>query len=157
MSLIWTICGAGRGVGKTTVALKLCELLPESIYVKHGHGILKSGKSENFFNNLKELQSFIESSERTCKHIIVESNVFAKLCRSDIIIYLDGIVGKTHFRNDAGKLMAIADINIDMDSDTVSWKKALASIINSEITSNAICDLLLSQKQYLFSDKKSKA
>ena len=120
----------------------------------------KSGKPGIFFNNLTELDTFVQANGNIYKHIIVESNAFAKLSKSDIIIYLDGIHGKTHFRSDARKLKAIADINIGMDSTADSWKKVLSSKINSEITSSAICDLLLSQKQYfldLVSDKQSKA
>jgi len=72
MSVIWTICGAGRGVGKTTVALKLREILSESIYIKCGHGTTKSGKPGIFFNNLTELDTFIQANGNIYKHIIVE-------------------------------------------------------------------------------------
>ncbi|MBN1974514.1 MAG: hypothetical protein JW787_12820 [Sedimentisphaerales bacterium] len=151
MSLIWTICGAGQGVGKTTLALKLCEVLPESIYVKCGHGAAKSGKPGIFFNNLTELDTFMQANRNIYKHIIVESNAFAKLSKSDIFIYLDGVIGKTHFRSDAGQLMASADISVCMDTALESWKKVLASKIGSEAVCEAVCDLLLSQKKYLLS------
>ena len=47
MSLVWVICGAGGGVGKTTLAQKLCKILPGSVYAKCGHSPAKSGKPEN--------------------------------------------------------------------------------------------------------------
>ena len=52
MSLIWTICGAGRGVGKTTLAMQLSEVLPDSTYTKCGHGKIKSDKPGKFFKKL---------------------------------------------------------------------------------------------------------
>ena len=110
MSIIWTICGAGSGVGKTTLALNLSKILPESIYVKCGHGTEKSGKPGIFFNNLTELDTFIQANGNIYKHIIVESNAFAKLSKSSIIIFLDGINSHTNFRSDYGQLMASADI-----------------------------------------------
>ena len=49
MGMLWVICGAGRGVGKTTLALKLCEILPDSRYAKCGHGAKQSQKPDPFF------------------------------------------------------------------------------------------------------------
>ena len=54
MSLVWAICGAGRGVGKTTVALELCKLLPDSVYVKCGHSSAKPDKPGKYFSNISD-------------------------------------------------------------------------------------------------------
>jgi len=45
--------------GKTTVALELCEVLPDSVYVKCGHNKIRSDKPGKFFDNLTDLYSFI--------------------------------------------------------------------------------------------------
>ena len=137
MSVIWSICGAGRGVGKTTVALRLCEVLPESIYAKCGHGRRKPGKNCNFFNNIKDTKSFINSALYKYKHIIIESNILAKLDNNDIIIFIDGIEGKTNFRKDAEQLRAVANIKISCKADMADWKE----ILYTKISSKNICSL----------------
>ena len=37
VTTVWVICGAERGVGKTHLGSRLCEVLPEAVYVKRGH------------------------------------------------------------------------------------------------------------------------
>lgn len=153
MSMIWVICGAGRSVGKTTVALHLCDILPESIYGKCGHGRVKPEKNGNFFNNIHELKFFIEAASDSHKHIIIESNVLAKLDCSDIVIFIDGIEGKTNFRNDTAQLRAKANIKICSKAKLTDWKKVISSKINSKNICDNICDLLFEQKLWLFGSK----
>ncbi len=153
MSLVWIVCGAGRGVGKTTFALQLCEVLPGSVYVKCGRGNAKSDKPGRFFSNLVELKSFIETSRKSSRHIIVESNALAGLRQGDIIIFIDGITGKTHFRNDTEKLRSAANIRICRDATLADWEKALSVKIISKTTRDSICDLIIAQKHYLFGSK----
>ena len=153
MSMIWVICGAGRSVGKTTVALRLCEILPHSIYTKCGHGRAKSGKKGNFFNNIEELKSFIDSVSHSHKHIIVESNILAKSDNNDIIIFIDGIEGKTNFREDTEQLRASANIKISRDANLADWKEVIFHKISSKHICDEIYDMLLSQKRFLFNVK----
>ncbi len=150
MSMIWVICGAGRSVGKTTIALRLCEVLTDSIYAKCGHGNAKPEKEGNFFNNIENLKSFIKTASVSHKHIIIESNALAKSDHKDIIIFIDGIEGKTDFRKDTEQLRKKANIIISRDSNLIDWKKVVSSEISSKSISNAICDLLLDQKRFLF-------
>ena len=150
MSVIWTICGAERGVGKTTIALLLCKVLPDSIYVKCGHGKPKPGKHCNFYNKVADLETFIEASGNSFKHIVVESNAFAKLNKSDLVIFIDGIAGKTHFRKDKDQLQAAADIKVCQDANLPYWDKALSDKISSRKIRDNVCNLLLAQKHYLF-------
>ncbi|MHC4360196.1 MAG: winged helix-turn-helix domain-containing protein [Planctomycetota bacterium] len=153
MSLIWVICGAGRGVGKTTLALQLCELLPGSVYTKCGRGKAKSDKPGKFFSNLVDLESFIEVARSSIRHVVVESNALASLSRGDIIIFIDGIAGKTHFRNNTEKLRAAANIKICRNASLADWKKALSAKVSSKTICDAVYDLLLAQKRYLFGSK----
>ena len=74
MSCVWVISGAGSGVGKTTVALKLRDALPKSVYAKLGHKERATGKPENYFRDLRELDSFVREARKKYRHIVVESN-----------------------------------------------------------------------------------
>ncbi|MCK4752589.1 MAG: hypothetical protein KAS75_04020 [Planctomycetes bacterium] len=150
MSLIWVICGAGRGVGKTTLALKLCEILPNSVYAKCGHGNAKAGKPGNFFGNLTELESFIETSKSSSKHIIIESNAIANSARGDITIFIDGIKGKTNFRKDIKQLQTAANLRICCDATLTDWKKVLAVKAVSKPLRKTVCGCIAAQKRYLF-------
>jgi molybdate transport system regulatory protein len=153
MSMIWVISGAGRSVGKTTVAMRLCEILPHSIYAKCGHGGIKPEKDGNFFNNIEELKSFIESASHSHEHIIIESNALAKSGNNDITIFIDGIEGKTNFRKDAKQLRASANINISRDGNLRDWKKVISEKIGSKHICDQICNMLLEQKLFLFNPK----
>ena len=66
MSVVWVICGAGRHVGKTRVATRLCGELPNSVYAKQGHGRAKSGKSQRAGDQYrgKSLKAFLRSREK---------------------------------------------------------------------------------------------
>ena len=153
MNLIWVICGAGRSVGKTTVALQLCEVLPDSVFAKCGRSRVKSDKPGKFFNNLADLDSFIDATRSSDKHIVVESNALAKLAYGDIIIFIDGVEGKTHFRNDTEQLRAAANIKIYRNATLAYWKKALSAKVSSKAIRDAVYDLMLAQKRYLFGSK----
>ncbi|MHC4122561.1 MAG: winged helix-turn-helix domain-containing protein [Planctomycetota bacterium] len=153
MSLIWVICGAGRAVGKTTLALELCEILPDSVYAKCGHSGAKAGKPGKFFGKFTELESFIEASRSLNKHIIIESNALAGLGRGDIIIFIDGIAGKTHFRKDTEQLRAKSNLKICCDTILDDWRKVLSTKVNSKALRKAVCDCLAVQQRYLFNSK----
>ena len=68
------ICGAGRGVGKTTLAMKLCGVLPNCTYAKQGHGVRKAHKPEFFFETDSDLEAFIKDNQDSTEHMVVESN-----------------------------------------------------------------------------------
>ena len=150
MSMLWVICGAGRGVGKTTLALKLSQILPDSRYAKCGHGTKKASKPDPFFEGLSELEVFIKNSQDSCKHLIIESNALARMGRGDVIIFIDGVEGKTDFRKDAQLLREKAHVCLCHDSKRADWKKQLSGDISSKSLLKKICDVLVSQKQHLF-------
>jgi len=150
MSLQWVICGAGRGVGKTTLAFKLCEILPDCVYAKHGHGSMKPDKPKTFFRSLPELESYLDVSRDLYDHIVVESNALARQSRGDIIIFIDGINGRTNFRKDVDQLRANAHLSVSYDSIVADWKNRLTEKVRSRSLRRAVCDCLLAQKQYLY-------
>ena len=150
MSVVWIISGAGRNVGKTTLALKLRELLPDSVYAKCGRSNAKPNKQGTFFNDLTELEAFIEESQNSYEHVIIESNALALQGRGDIVIFIDGIIGTTDFREDTEQLKSIADIKICCDSSLATWKKTVNAAVNSETIRNAVFDSLIAHKRYLY-------
>jgi molybdate transport system regulatory protein len=150
MSLLWVICGAGRRVGKTTLALNLCETLPNSHYAKCGHGSVKADKPQAFFRSLPELDAYLAKSQDSYEHLVVESNALARLGRGDRIIFIDGIEGKTNFRKDTDQLRSKAHLSISRCSTNAEWQKTLSGKLRSAPLRRKICHCLMDQKQYLF-------
>lgn len=150
MSVLWVICGAGRGVGKTTLALNLCKALPKSSYAKCGHGSTKAGKPEPFFRNLLDLEAYIEKTKEHYEHIVIESNAMALMDKGDFVLFVDGMKGKTRFRKDAEKLHSKANASISPNSTVSEWKKELAGQLRSVALRRKVCDCLIAQKHYLF-------
>jgi len=123
MSCVWVICGAGRGVGKTTLALKLCELLPGSVYAKCGHCAPKAGKPENFFH--------VSSPD------------------ADVIIFIEGIPKRTHVRKDANSLRSASQLHVSADSPQSEWRITLNDLLPDERLLDAVCGVLADQQGYL--------
>jgi hypothetical protein len=148
--MIWTISGAGRAVGKTTVAQSIAASLDSSVYCKCGHNAAKSDKPDNFFLGIDALNDFVDNASDQYAHIVVESNAFVYSSRPDITIFIDGIKGKTNFRKDASRLKAAADIAITADSSPAQWKQCLSSRLPDTKTVEAICRCLSSQHRWLY-------
>lgn len=148
--MIWVVCGAGRGVGKTVVAQSLVNVLDSSVYCKCGHNAAKNGKPDNYFNSIDELVEFIDGSSNEYEHVIVESNVFVYSSQADISIYIDGIKEKTVFYDDAIKLAAAADVKVCWDSSVRQWKKILGGKLSNSKITEVVCGLLLKQREYLY-------
>ena len=149
MSLVWVICGAGGGVGKATVAQKLCTILPNPVYAKCGHSVAKSGKPANYFRDLDELISFIEAEGAFSQHVVVESNALVRKGRGDIIIFLAGKMGRTDLRDDAEQLRGAAHLIVDRDAAVDDWKMMLAQKLDSTAVVDAIAAALVEQQRYL--------
>ena len=148
MGLLWVVCGAGRGVGKTTLALKLCEVLPRSVYAKYGHGRPKAGKPGNYFTRAAKLRAFVEGS--SAAHIVVECNAWAREGGGDVAIYIEGVKGKTRVRKDAEELRARADLKISPSSSQADWGRVLRERLSDKPLRGAVRDVLAAQKRLLF-------
>lgn len=149
MSLLWVICGAGRGVGKTTLAGKLRQILPQSVYAKCGHSPAKDGRDGDYFRDLSELIRFVESAPASSQHTIVESNALAHAGRGDIVVFLDGAIGKTDFRADCPQLRARAHLIIDSAADPTDWERFLTEKLDPASLAAAICHILTDQQRFL--------
>jgi len=139
MTMVWVVCGAGKGVGKTHLARRLCELLPGAVYAKRGCGTRKPGKPENFFRTEKELASFIERTRGRAAHVVAESNSLARRGAGDIIIFVDAAKGATGVRRDAGRLRARSHIVISPDASADAWRDVLVEKLDDRGLSDALC------------------
>jgi molybdate transport system regulatory protein len=148
--MIWTVSGAGRAVGKTTVAQSIAASLDGSVYCKCGHNAAKPGKPDNFFLGIDALTAFVDKAVDQYSHIFVESNTFVYSNRADVTIYIDGADGKTNFRDDAEQLKSAADIVINAASTSSQWKKFLSAKLPDAKAIDAICHCLAKQQQWLF-------
>ena len=91
--LLWVVCGAGRGVGKTHLARALCQVLPGSAYAKQGASQARAGKAESFFHTDEEIDAHLaRAAEAGHRHLVVESNSLALRGKGDIVIFLGGEV-----------------------------------------------------------------
>jgi molybdopterin-guanine dinucleotide biosynthesis protein A len=125
---IWIISGAGRGVGKTTLAKQLTDILPNAVYAKCGHGKFKSDKTPNFFDNLNAIENFIDQNCQQKQHIIIEANSFSFAITGDVRIFIGAIPSKTHVRKDAALLKSNANIVIGNIVNESAWQKILNTL-----------------------------
>jgi len=123
---IWLISGAFSGVGKTTLAGNLRQILPDSISLKIGHGKRKKDLPGNFFSSVEAGLKFIEDQKGKSQHCIVESNRLAGLLHADIMVFLDNLDGER--RGDAERLRAKADIILGDKGNPEEWKSKLAGL-----------------------------
>jgi len=150
MSMLWIISGAGRGVGKTTLAQSLCDVLPNSVYAKCGHGRKSDQKPASFFRRISDAEQFIERARQLHDHIVVESNALVGREDAEIVVFIDGVAGATNFRKDAEQLKAAANIVIDGSASATDWKSLLSNKLKLKKLCEAACQCLLQQKRFLF-------
>lgn len=153
MTTTWVICGAGRGVGKTHLAERLCEALPGAVYAKQGCGEPRPGKTPNFFASKEELASFVEEARGRHEHVVVESNSWARSGHGDVIIFVDGIPGKTEYRADADELRTKSHLRVIPGSSIHECKKVLRRKLADSPLREAVCDLLIQHKHFLGGSK----
>ena len=146
--MIWTICGAGRAIGKTTIAQSITNLMDNSVYCKCGHNEPKPHKPANFFKTTEALNEFIESARPEYDHIVIESNKYVYLKNSDITIFIDGIEGVTDFRRDALRLKTASDIVVSKGSNMRKWQSFLSGKLDDNKL-KAVCRLLTAQQRWL--------
>ncbi len=147
--MLWVICGAGRGVGKTHLAQRLCEVLPNSVYAKCGHGQRQPGKPANFFNNDEDLAVFIQQCAGTYDHIVAESNGRARRGEGDVIIFVEGTHCQTDVRSDADLLRTRAHLRVGASASARDWRRVLRRKLPNGDLREAVCEVLTEQKHYL--------
>jgi len=137
------------GVGKTHLAQRLCEVLPNSVYAKCGHGQRQPDKPVNFFNTEDDLAVFIEQCTGTYDHIVVESNGWAWRGEGDIIIFVECTRGQTDVRSDVEMLRSRAHLRVGASASVHQWRRVLRRKLPDTELREAVCEALTEQKHYL--------
>jgi len=147
--LVWVIGGAGRGVGKTTLAQRLCEVLPDSVYVKCGHARKKKHKQPNYFRRAADLERFVADARRRARHVVAEYNAWAHEGRGDVTLFVDAAAGRTRRRDDADALSAAADLCVAADSTEIQWRTALARVPIAAALRKKIVSVLAEHRRFV--------
>lgn len=153
-ALIWVITGAGRGVGKSTLAHKLTAILPHCIYAKYGHGKYNPEKQPSYFTELRDILAFIEQNRYLKQHIIVEANAVALIGHGDIKIFIDAIPNKTNPRKDIVELKQAANLVISQNSNAKTWQQQLPKNYIDKNGFEAIISIFEQQQDFI-KDKKN--
>jgi len=151
-SVVWVICGAGRGVGKTTLAERLCELLPSSVYAKYGNGRPRGDKTPNYFRKLEALEGFVDASRKAASHTVVEANSWAREGKGDVTIFVDAATGRPSPRPDVAQLRAAADILVSGDAMPRQWRTALGRVPIAARLRDRIVKALAAHQQFTAGD-----
>ena len=122
---VWVICGAGKGVGKTSLALALCRVLPRARYAKLGHGKLRRDGPRSYFTDPEDLERFVAEGRGEGGHLVVESNAWARDGRGDVIVFLEGARGRIDLRPDADRMRANAHVVVGPGGAPEAWRRAL--------------------------------
>ena len=149
MATLWTICGAARGVGKTHLALALCEMLPDAVYVKLGGGRPDPNKPPKLVRTEKEVEAFIEKHAATCQHIVAEANPLARKGKGDVIIFIDVPPGHEDPRDDREELRASSHIAISTGANVRNWKNVLRARLSDPESADRALGLILEQQRFL--------
>lgn len=147
MTLTWIICGAGRGVGKTRLARRLCESLPDAVYAKQGCGPRRPDKPASLFRTVEETAAFIDRCLGHHEHVVVESNALARAGRGDIVIFVDSPPGHADTRPDADELRARAQLVVNAGARREDWHAALAARLRSPELIGVVCDVLTEHRE----------
>lgn len=83
------ISGASSKVGKTTLARKVCGILPGAVHVKIGHGAIKPGMGNIFYPHGTGFER-IAAENRGAPFLVIESNGILREIDPDLAIYLPG-------------------------------------------------------------------
>jgi len=83
------VSGAHSNVGKTSLALKIVNLLHNAVYIKIGHGALREGKAGVFYHTGTSFDT-IRKDHQDAAYLIIESNRILNEITPDCAIYLTG-------------------------------------------------------------------
>lgn len=151
---LWVVCGAGRGVGKTHLANRLCEILPDATYAKLGHGSRSPEKHPNFFQDADELWEFLQNRDTGGQHFVVEANDASLREKADIVIYIDNIPDHTDVREDADQMRRSADICVNAEGPDNPTTALEAEVADRELC-DQIKEILQRQSEFLTAGRPS--
>jgi len=144
MAMLWTICGAGKGVGKTHLALGICGVLPDAVYVKLGCGRFRPDGPRTLVRTEEQLGTFIEQHSN-CRHIVAEANTLAERGEGDVIIFIDG----RSDHQDREELRRKSHIAITHRADIRNWKRVLRDRLGDADLAEKVLRLIVDQHRFL--------
>lgn len=144
---IWLITGSHAGVGKSTLMRTLAGILENTVCVKLGHGLRKTGGWKNYFTQMEDAVNFIREQNGVRDHCLVESNRLTGKVKADTIIHLDTLDGE--HKRDSNRLRSAAKITLDRNADEKDWVKGLQHLDLDEKTQDAIMNALRTQREYV--------
>jgi molybdate transport system regulatory protein len=128
-------------------------MLPEAVYAKQGCSRRKAGKPRKFFNTLGELRAYLEQERGRCQHLVVESNALALAhegrAAESVVIFIDGVLGRTDFRRDAEALKECAQLRVTSGAAAREWRAALRKLLPEKRLVEAVLDALLDQQRFV--------
>lgn len=117
------VTGAQAKVGKTTLALKLREVVPEAEVVKIGHGKVKPDMPNHFYPHDTPWAQ-IREKHRQAQWLVIESNSILKELKPDLAIFLEGEEYKPSARLAKEKADIISGQLVDSNR-TAAWARHL--------------------------------
>lgn len=145
---LWVICGAGRRVGKTHLANRLCEVLPEAVYAKLGHGARSPEKHPNFYQDTQKLVDFLQEDAAHYDHAVCEANDPLLRKEADVVIYIGEIPGSTDVRDDVRQMRESADICVSAEG-VGDASPVLEEVVDDPELVTAILGILQDQANFL--------
>ncbi len=146
--MIWLVCGAARGVGKSWVARRILAALPRAMHVKHGHGEARADRATPLLHDVDRVRALL-AAPPACEHLVVESNTLALEGVGDLVIFVDGPVEDARRRPDAGALRARAHLVVARDVPEEAWDAPLAAHLPDPAVRAAVRAVLASQRAHL--------
>jgi|GEM_PF-270432 len=169
MALVWIVCGAHRGVGKTRVAQALARVLPGAVAAKLGCGRPKLDKPGHYFRDPGELRVFVDE-HRDSPHLVLEANPSDLQGLGDIVVFIEGKPGHPSRRPDAAKPASAVLIRISSGASggagktssspsdrgtagSLAWSRALRPLLPDVKVRRAVCEIFVDQELHLRSPR----
>lgn len=145
---IWVISGERRKVGKTYLANRLAETLPNALAIKIGHHPPREGKPSHYFTSIEAFLEFQENLDGV-SHLIVESNRLALQRFGDLQIYLPSPPNWDDRRTDAPALEQAVQIVLHPKANPTDWPVAITEVLEDRDLVAPILAILDQQRRYL--------
>ncbi len=116
------VSGAHSNVGKTTLAHRLCSLMPGAVTAKIGHCAPKAGKPGNFYPTDTAFEQ-IAKDLAPAPYLIIESNQILNDITPDCVVYLTGDEPKPSAVMSRKKADIIRGTKIEPEAITLLSKK----------------------------------
>jgi molybdate transport repressor ModE-like protein len=147
-AIVWVVCGAAKGVGKTSLAQALCRVLPRARYAKLGHGKPREDGPRPYFTDPADLEKFVAERRGEGGHLVVESNSWAREGRGDVIVFLEAARGRTDLRPDAGRLRRRAHVVVGRGGSDPAWRRTLGRVMADRRRREAVVAVLRRQAEW---------